>query len=221
MKIEGAGPMRLVVDDRGTIRGIWVQELEDAEINDSLKPGLKMFLAFTEASGEHHIPLEVFAAAAEGDFCVEKNSPCSGGGFFLMLNTGPGSVWASVREAKPKKWWQFWKSGVEPSCSEVKVAIDEIDKLVFAILMHVTKPRGLSNDHDVDFFKARCDACGFDFPSEGLSHLASRIRASRMGATVVAFGGLDVACPKCKYGTAAVTLRGMTKEEFANVLGEL
>ncbi len=105
---------------------------------------------------------------------------------------------------------------------EITVSIGEIDKLVFAILANVTKPRGLSNDHDVDFFKARCEDCGFGFPSKDLSHLATRIRMREMGARVVTTAGVDVyACPQCECGTAAVSLRGMTEEELSKVLGEL
>jgi hypothetical protein len=161
-----------------------------------------------------------------------------------MLNTGPGSVYAAVRDApewtatvraKPRRV-SIWKrlfgrrsegkrtAGTSPSKTrdEVKVSIGEIDKLVFAILMHVTKPRGLPNDYDVDFFAARCDGCGFEFPSKDLSHLATRIAMRGMGALVVTPGGVDVyACPECECGTAAVLLRGMTDRELRMVRGEL
>ena len=109
MKIEGTGPMRLVFDDIGIIRGIWVEELEHAQLNDSFKPRLRTFLSGIRACGEHKIPLEVYAAAAAGEFRIEKNSPSCGGGFFLMLRTDPSSVYASICKAESKKWWQFWK----------------------------------------------------------------------------------------------------------------
>jgi hypothetical protein len=109
-----------------------------------------------------------------------------------------------------------------PLPNEAKVSIAEIDKLVFAILAHVIKPRGLSNDHEVDFFDARCDGCGSHFPAKDLSRLATRISMRRAGATVATTGGVDVyACPQCDCSTALVRLHGMTDEELARVVAEL
>ncbi len=104
--VEGTGPMRLITDGGGTICGVWVEE---AQLTDSIKPRLRMFLAMVEASGDREIPVEVYEAAAGGELRVEKNAPSNGGGFFLVLQTSPGLVHAVMRGVEPKRWWQFWK----------------------------------------------------------------------------------------------------------------
>lgn len=85
MKIEGNGPIRLVTDNAGTIRGLWVERLEHAQFdNDFHHPRLRMFLACEAAQGRS-VPVEAYAAVAQGQFRVQENAPSSGGGYLLIF----------------------------------------------------------------------------------------------------------------------------------------
>lgn len=105
----------------------------------------------------------------------------------------------------------------------ISVPIARFDRITFAILEHVTEPRGLSNDHDVEFFSASCEACGVEFPGSALSRLATRIRAREMGLQIVMTSdGSDIyACPRCNCVNAAVTLCNMTKDEADKIKSAL
>ena len=85
LNIEGDGPMRLITNDSGTIHGIWVKEIEDAELESDFRSKLRTFFAMKAATG-FDIPAEVYAAVARGLFRVEKNRSSSGGGYMLMFD---------------------------------------------------------------------------------------------------------------------------------------
>ena len=88
-----------VKDEQGEFIGIWVADPD----HPNLKARLEMF-----AVGEK-LPLETYAALADGNYRRVENTFNDLGGAFLMLGDclAPGEK-QNASISKKKAWWKFW-----------------------------------------------------------------------------------------------------------------
>ncbi|MGH8559667.1 MAG: hypothetical protein ACRESZ_19895 [Methylococcales bacterium] len=111
MKVYHKGPLAFLRDERGDVRGIWVEDLDFAQIDKPLKANLRMFLASLPghagdcptAVTEDNVA-EMYEAVASGRLHVQTQDPNKGGGYWLVVDDD--SRIPAPTSSRP--WWKFW-----------------------------------------------------------------------------------------------------------------
>src|SRR5215470_8760865 len=114
MKVHHKGEVPYLRNDDGTVCGVWVPDLDTAQLDTPLKANLRMFLASlpgdpsTGVSREHVI--QMYAAVAEGNFRIQRQDPAKGGGYWVVLGaeSKADSLSRAPAASDKRPWWKMW-----------------------------------------------------------------------------------------------------------------
>ena len=115
----------------------------------------------------------------------------------------------------------FWKKifglGDTSPRSEVTIPLARTDALLSSVLMHITRPRGLSNDETASFFEVFCARCGASINSRSVDHIGTVLAAAKMAKSAVLRipGGLQ--CPACSHSKIRVRFVNVTPAELSKI----